>query len=162
MAAVARLTRDLSQERASVLAKEAVELSAAGNVEVRGIQPLCVYFTCHCRFDCWRQTTRDLITPQIYAWSIPISESCLDISCQEATRKLRAAAALSHNNADVQTAFLKLHDGQNDSPLLALCRRYAVYHDAKAGDEAAEYLKGAGPPVSSPIALGCLKLLLKS
>jgi hypothetical protein len=35
MAAVARLTRNLSQERATVLAKEAIELSTAGNVQVR-------------------------------------------------------------------------------------------------------------------------------
>jgi hypothetical protein len=48
MAAVARLTRNLSQERASVLAKEAIELSTAGNVEVRSTQPLCFYFACRC------------------------------------------------------------------------------------------------------------------
>jgi hypothetical protein len=82
--------------------------------------------------------------------------------CQEATRKLREAAALGHDNADVQIAFLKLHDGENDSPLLALCRRYALYHDPKAGDEAAEYLKGAGPQTSGPVAVECLKLVLET
>lgn len=46
MAAVARLTRNLSQERATVLAKEAIELSTAGNVEVRDISSLNVRFTC--------------------------------------------------------------------------------------------------------------------
>jgi hypothetical protein len=35
MAAVARLTHNLSQERATLLAKEAIELSTAGNVQVR-------------------------------------------------------------------------------------------------------------------------------
>jgi hypothetical protein len=47
MAAVARLTRNLSQERASVLAKEAIELSTAGNVEVRDASSLAVCFKCH-------------------------------------------------------------------------------------------------------------------
>jgi hypothetical protein len=82
--------------------------------------------------------------------------------CQEATRKLREAAALGHDNPDVQAAFLKLHHGQNDSPLLALCRRYALYHDPKAGDEAAEYVKGAGLQISGPAAVECLKLVLET
>jgi hypothetical protein len=42
MAAVARLTRNLSQERATVLAKEAIELSTAGNVQVRDTLSLCI------------------------------------------------------------------------------------------------------------------------
>jgi len=42
MAAVARLTRNLSQERATVLAKEAIELSTAGNVQVRDTSSLCI------------------------------------------------------------------------------------------------------------------------
>lgn len=46
--------------------------------------------------------------------------------------------------------------------MLALCRRYAVYHDARAGDEAAEYLKGAGLPISGPVAVECLKLVLET
>jgi hypothetical protein len=50
MAAVARLTRNLSQERATILAKEAIELSTAGNVEVRDTSSFCLYFTCHCGF----------------------------------------------------------------------------------------------------------------
>jgi hypothetical protein len=57
---------------------------------------------------------------------------------------------------------LKLHDGQNDSPLLAFCRRYALYHDLKAGDEAAEYLTGVGPQISGPVAVKCLKLVLET
>ena len=57
---------------------------------------------------------------------------------------------------------MKLHNGQDESPLLALCRRYALYHDPKAGDEAAEYLKGAGAQVSGPAAVECLKLVLET
>lgn len=57
---------------------------------------------------------------------------------------------------------MKLHHGQNEAPLLALCRRYALYHDPKAGDEAAEYLKGAGPQISGPAAVECLKLVLET
>jgi protein unc-45 len=57
---------------------------------------------------------------------------------------------------------LKLHDGENDLPLLALCRRYALYHDSKAGDDAADYLKGAGPQTSGPVAVECLKLVLET
>jgi hypothetical protein len=57
---------------------------------------------------------------------------------------------------------LKLHDGENDSPLLALCRRYALYHDSKAGDDAVDYLKGAGPQIPSPVAVECLKLVLET
>ncbi len=40
MAAVARLTRNLSQERATVLAKQAIELSTTGNLEVSYEIPL--------------------------------------------------------------------------------------------------------------------------
>jgi hypothetical protein len=42
MAAVARLTRNLSQERATLLAKEAIELATAGNTQVRDISSLCI------------------------------------------------------------------------------------------------------------------------
>lgn len=57
---------------------------------------------------------------------------------------------------------MKLHDGQNDSPLLGLCRRYAVYHDPKAGDDAAVFLSGAGSQISDFVALDCLKIILES
>lgn len=42
MAAVARMTRNLSQERATILAKEAIELSDAGKFEVRDNSSLCL------------------------------------------------------------------------------------------------------------------------
>ena len=69
---------------------------------------------------------------------------------------------MGHDNADVQKAFLTLHHGQEDSPLLALCRRYALYHDTPAGAEAAAYLSDQNATLSDTTALECLKLILDS
>jgi protein unc-45 len=81
---------------------------------------------------------------------------------QKASRKLREAATLGHDNADVQAAFLKLHQGQDDSLLLGLCRRYALYSDAQAGIQAVRYLSGNQERLPRSIALECLKLILDS
>ncbi|RVX70703.1 hypothetical protein B0A52_05353 [Exophiala mesophila] len=113
MAAVQRMTRKLSEERASTLAKEAVELSHSGDK-------------------------------------------------QKASRKLREAAALGHDNPDVQSAFLAIHNDQNHSPLLDLCRRYALYHNKAAGVDAVAYLKGPEAPNAAPVALECLQIILES
>ncbi|KEF55636.1 uncharacterized protein A1O9_08386 [Exophiala aquamarina CBS 119918] len=112
MAAVQRMTRQLSEERASVLAREAVELSNTGNKA-------------------------------------------------QASRKLREAAALGHDNADVQAAFLEIHNDQDNSPLLDLCRRYALYHNNAAGSEAVAYLRSSDAPKSGPVALECLQIVLE-
>lgn len=85
-----------------------------------------------------------------------------DSLSQKASRKLREAATLGHDNADVQAAFLRLHHGQDQSPLLVLCRRYALYSDAKAGTEAARYLRSKQDRLPSTTALECLKLILDS
>ena len=81
---------------------------------------------------------------------------------ESASRKLREAAALGHDNAEVQSAFIKLHDGQTQSPLLGLCRRYALYNDSKAGDDAANYLSDEDRMISGGDAVDCLKLILTS
>jgi protein unc-45 len=57
---------------------------------------------------------------------------------------------------------LKLHQGQDESPLLVLCRRYALYSDVRAGTEAALYLKSKQERLPRPTALECLKLILDS
>jgi hypothetical protein len=113
MAAVSRLTRQLSDERATLLAKEAIVLCQSGENE-------------------------------------------------KASRKLREAAALDHENSDVYEAFITLHRDQNASPLLADCRRYALYHNEKAGQEAINYLKAQGQLVTSAHAVECLQILLEA
>lgn len=113
MAAVSRLTRQLSDERATLLAREAIALSQAGERE-------------------------------------------------KASRKLREAAALGHDNSDVHEAFMSLHRDQNASPVLADCRRYALYHNEKAGEEAINYLKVQGQLVTSAHAVECLQILLET
>lgn len=113
MAAVSRLTRQLSEERASILALEAIALSQSGENE-------------------------------------------------KASRRLREAAALGHDNPDVHEAFLSLHRDQNASPLLADCRRYALYHNEKAGQEAIDFLRAQGQLVTSAHAVECLQILLES
>ncbi|KAK5085459.1 SWI5-dependent HO expression protein 4 [Lithohypha guttulata] len=113
MAAVSRLTRALSEERASVLASEAIELAKSGRL-------------------------------------------------QQASARLREAAAIGHDNADVQAAFITLHQGQSSSPLLDLCRKYAHYHDPKAGEDAVALLRSPSSPKPSPTtALECLQLVLE-
>lgn len=113
MAAVSRLTRQLSDERATILAREAIALSQSGESE-------------------------------------------------KASRKLREAAALGHDNCDVQEAFMSLHMDQNASPLLADCRRYALYHNEKAGEEAIKYLRTQGHSMTSTQAIECLQILLET
>lgn len=81
---------------------------------------------------------------------------------QQASRKLREAAALGHDNADVQAAFLAIHnDDQSSSPLLHLVRRYALYHNNPAGDEAVNYLKSSEASNATPVALDCIQLILE-
>lgn len=113
MAAVRRLTRKLSEERASALATEALELARSGRLE-------------------------------------------------HAATRLREAAALGHDNADVQAAFIAIHEGQNSSPLVESCRRYAHYHDNRAGEDAVVFLRSPDAAgLSSAAALECLKLVLE-
>ncbi|KAK5100926.1 SWI5-dependent HO expression protein 4 [Exophiala xenobiotica] len=113
MAAVSRLTRQLSEERASLLATEAIELAKSGKLE-------------------------------------------------DAANRLKEAAVLAHDNVDVQAAFIALHDGQSTSPLIDLCRRYAQYHNDRAGDDAVAYLRSPeARNLSSGAALECLKLVLE-
>ena len=57
---------------------------------------------------------------------------------------------------------MKLHQDQDQSPLLVLCRRYALYNDLRAGVEAARYLKNNQEGLSSSIAIESLKLILDS
>lgn len=107
------MTRRLSDEKAAVLAQEAVQLAQAGENE-------------------------------------------------KASRKLREAAALGHNNADVQAAFLILHKDRADVPLMDRCRRYAQYHDEQAGEDAVQYLRAQRSTISGDTAVECLKLILES
>jgi hypothetical protein len=113
MAAVSRLTRQLSDERATVLAREAIALCQSGENE-------------------------------------------------KASRKLREAAALGHDIPEVHEAFMSLHRDQNASPLLADCRRYALYHNEKAGEEVISYLKAQSQLVTSAHAVECLQILLET
>ena len=55
-----------------------------------------------------------------------------------------------------------LHQDQADSPSLELCRRYAVYHDAKAGESAVQYLRSHGSALHAETAVECLKLVLQA
>ncbi|KPI35495.1 Ring assembly protein 3 [Cyphellophora attinorum] len=110
---VKNVTRRMSEEKATMLAREAVELSRAGYKD-------------------------------------------------EASRRLRAAAALGPENIDVQSAFLAIHNEESRSPLLDLCRKYALYHDAKSGREAIKYLRSDEAPNAANSALECIQLLLES
>lgn len=75
---------------------------------------------------------------------------------------MRQAAVLAHDNIDVQAAFVALHDGQSSSPLIDLCRRYAQYHDSKAGEDAANYLRSSEiHNLTSSAALESLQLILE-
>ncbi|RMD43547.1 hypothetical protein DV735_g1519, partial [Chaetothyriales sp. CBS 134920] len=78
----------------------------------------------------------------------------------EASRKLREAAALSHDNPHVQAAFLEIHNEENRSQLLELCRRYTLYHDQKAGEDAVKYLRSAEAVNAASTAVECLQLIL--
>lgn len=62
----------------------------------------------------------------------------------------------------MQAAFIAIHDDQVTSPLLDLCRKYALYHDARAGDQAVGYLRSAEAVNVGPVALECLQTLLES
>lgn len=81
---------------------------------------------------------------------------------QQASRKLREAAALGHDNTDVQEAFLVLHDGTASSPLVDLCRRYAQYHDPRAGEDAVEFLRSSETSNLGSAALECLEMILET
>ena len=61
----------------------------------------------------------------------------------------------------MQDAFLTIHNEDNRSPLLDLCRKYALYHDQKAGEEAAKYLKTHRFDTNQS-ALGCFQLILET
>ena len=130
MAAVQRMTRQLSEERASVLAKEAIELLNTGDKAVCPPPP----------------------SPSFHL---------TNFSFKQASRKLREAAALGHDNPDVQAAFLEIHNDQNNSPLLDLCRRYGLYHNNAAGSEAVAYLRSSDAPNAGPVALECLQIILE-
>ena len=75
---------------------------------------------------------------------------------------MREAAFLAHENEQVQQAFLAIHNEEDRSTLLDLCRRYALYHDQRAGEEAARYLKSHQAVEAASNALECLRLVLES
>ncbi|RMZ74752.1 hypothetical protein DV737_g5776, partial [Chaetothyriales sp. CBS 132003] len=79
---------------------------------------------------------------------------------EEASRKLREAAALSHDNPHVQSAFLEIHSEENRSHLLELCQRYTLYHDQKAGEDAVKYLRSSEAFNAASTAVECLQLIL--
>jgi hypothetical protein len=81
---------------------------------------------------------------------------------QEASRRLREAAFLANENPEVQAAFLSIHNEEHRSPLLDLCRRYALYHDKKAGEEAAKFLRSSEATNVNGNALECFQLILES
>jgi protein unc-45 len=65
-------------------------------------------------------------------------------------------------NAEVQAAFLTIHDDdQLNSPLLELVRRYALYHNNAAGDEAIKYLKSSEAPNAAAVALECMRIMVE-
>lgn len=64
-------------------------------------------------------------------------------------------------NVDVQAAFLAIHNEETRSPLLDLIRRYAMYHDQKAGEEAIKYLRSSEAPNAASAALECVQLVLE-
>lgn len=69
---------------------------------------------------------------------------------------------MGHDNADVQKAFLAIHsDDHLNSPLLDLCRRYALYHNNRAGDEAVGFLKSPEASNAASVALECLQIILE-
>ena len=57
---------------------------------------------------------------------------------------------------------MAIHDEQNRSPLLDLCRKYALYHDKKAGEDAVKYLRSSEASHVNGNALECLQLILES
>ena len=69
---------------------------------------------------------------------------------------------MGHANPHVQEAFLTIHkDDQQNSPLLELIRKYALYHDNSAGDEAVKYLKSSEAPNAASVALECMQILIE-
>ena len=62
----------------------------------------------------------------------------------------------------MQAAFLAIHNEQNRSPLLDLCRKYALYHETKAGEDAVKYLRSSEAAKVNGNALECLQLILES
>lgn len=80
---------------------------------------------------------------------------------QQASQRLREAATLAHDNVDVQAAFIALHEGRSSSPLVDICRRYAHYHDDRAGHDAVAYLRSPeAAALTSNAAIECLELVL--
>jgi protein unc-45 len=62
----------------------------------------------------------------------------------------------------VQAAFLAIHsDDQINSPLLELIRRYALYHNNAAGDEAVRLLKSSEAANAAAVALECMRILVE-
>ena len=57
---------------------------------------------------------------------------------------------------------MAIHNEENRSPLLDLCRRYALYHDKKAGEDAVKYLRSSEAANVNGNALECLQLILES
>ncbi len=69
---------------------------------------------------------------------------------------------MGHANPDVQAAFFNIHnDDQLNSPLLELIRKYALYHDNAAGDEAVKYLKSSEAATAASVALECMQILIE-
>lgn len=68
---------------------------------------------------------------------------------------------MGHDNENVQAALLALHQGQSSSPLVDYCRRYAHYHDVKAGRDAIQFLKTAQSGDLGDAAVECLNLILE-
>ena len=62
----------------------------------------------------------------------------------------------------MQAAFLAIHNEENRSPLLDLCRKYCLYHDTKSGEEAVKYLRSSEAAKVNGNALECLQLILES
>lgn len=56
---------------------------------------------------------------------------------------------------------IALHHGQSSSPLVDYCRRYAHYHDVKAGQDAIQFLKTSQSGDLGDAAVECLQLILQ-
>ena len=57
---------------------------------------------------------------------------------------------------------MAIHNEEARSPLLDLCRKYALYHDQKSGEEAIKYLRSSDAPKAASSALECIQLVLES
>ena len=62
----------------------------------------------------------------------------------------------------MQAAFVTIHnDDQLNAPLLELIRRYALYHNNAAGDEAVKYLRSSEASGAANVALECMQILVQ-